>query len=223
MGILQKVFGRRRSLAAGVAEVRRPGVVEVEGNGLAHAGLDRAPTPRSRQELIEELQRNYTEVLGLVRKVDNHLDEQRDRGERLLAITRAVPDALDAVPALRTQADAIGRTVERLVEVARASDEHAVAAVNELIALGERLRSIDARGEALTGAVGEFRGSVQAMARSGERLNENLTGLQRDAALREDRLMSCLERQQRWLILALSLCGVGVALAMVVTIVALAA
>ena len=63
----------------------------VEPLGTDDSGEDdreRSPilAPRNRQELVKELQKNYAEVLGLVRKVDDHLDTQTHRSERLLEL-----------------------------------------------------------------------------------------------------------------------------------------
>ncbi|QKK09825.1 MAG: hypothetical protein HND58_17805 [Planctomycetota bacterium] len=93
---------------------------ELEGFDPGREPLPEIKPPRSRQELIAELQRNYQEVLGIVRKVDSHLDEQGQRSGRMAEIAERFPQAADDLSHLREGQDSVQQALEA-VSLARAT------------------------------------------------------------------------------------------------------
>jgi methyl-accepting chemotaxis protein len=81
--------------------------------------------PRNKQELIEELRKNYTEVIDLVRKVNGHLDDQARRQalqdrrqEQMVQLTQSVVQLTEGVSqtlgAIQQQSGQLIETLARL-------------------------------------------------------------------------------------------------------------
>ncbi len=225
MGVFSKVFGKKRAsnVAQGVANVRPDDAMELEvGDDGAVIGPDgtietRTP-PKSKQELLAEIQRNYQEVLELVRKVDGHLDESSERSQKLFDLAERVPEGMSTIVELKNQNEAVTHAIERITEVVASTEGHASSTVEELRAIATRFDEASQRGEALAGAVGEFREILGSVANNSSHLNSVMENIQREASSREERLVTLIEREQRWMIFALSLCGISVAVAMVIAI-----
>jgi hypothetical protein len=226
MGMLSKVFGKKNrntNVAQGVAAIRPDEALEMEfGEGGAVVGPDGAiehrTPPKGKQELLAEIQRNYQEVLELVRKVDGHLDESSERSRRIFDLAERVPEGMASIVELKHQQEVVTHAIERITEVATATEGHASSTVAELRAIAVRFDEAGQRGEALALAVGEFREILTGVAGSGVRLNAVMESIQREASSREERLVSLIEREQRWMIFALSLCGISVAVAIVIAV-----
>jgi len=226
MGMFSKVFGKKsrtNNVAQGVATVRPDEALDLEvGGDGAVLGPDGAieyrTPPKSKQELLAEIQRNYQEVLELVRKVDNHLDESSERSQRLFDLADGVPEGMATLVELKNQNEVVTHAIERVTEIAASTEGHASATVEELRNIAVRFDEASQRGEALAGAVGEFREILTEVAGSGSRLNNVMESIQREASSREERLVSLIEREQRWMIFALSLCGISVAVAIVIAV-----
>jgi methyl-accepting chemotaxis protein len=226
MGMFSKVFGKKANsgnMAQGVSQVRPDEALDLEvgddGAVIGPDGVIEARTPpKSKQELLAEIQRNYQEVLELVRKVDTHLDESGDRSLRLIELADRVPEGMSTILELKSQTEVVPHAIERVTEIVSSSEGHASAAVEELRGIAARFDEASQRGEALAGAVGEFREILTAVAGSGARLNDVMEKIQTEASSREERLVSLIEREQRWMVFALSLCGFSVAVAIVVAV-----
>ncbi len=227
MGIISKVFGKKPragSTAQGVAQVRPEDPLDLELNeegavvGPDGAMEHRTP-PKSKQELLAEIQRNYQEVLELVRKVDGHLDESSGRSQRLVELAERVPDGMTTLIELKNQNEVVTHAIERITEIAASTEGHASATVEELRSIATRFDEASQRSEALAGTVGEFRGILTEVAGSSARLNDVMEGIQREASSREERLVTLIEREQRWMIFALSLCGISVSVAIVIAVI----
>jgi hypothetical protein len=90
------------------------------------------PAPRNRQELLNELRKNYTEVLGLVRKVDGHLDEQSHRSERLLELAESSARDMSHLPELVEQNRRVADALADLIEMTRDARTRQDAAADRL-------------------------------------------------------------------------------------------
>jgi len=226
MGIFSKMFGKKShsgNIAEGVAQVRPDDPLDLEvgedGSVVGPDGvIEHRTPPKSKQELLAEIQRNYQEVLELVRKVDTHLDESGERSLRLIELADRVPEGMASIVELKKQNEVVTHAIERVTEVVTATEGHASATVEELRGIAVRFDEASRRGEALAGALGEFREILTEVAGSGARLNTVMENIQRDASSREERLVSLIEREQRWMIFALSLCGISVAVAIVIAV-----
>lgn len=189
------------------------------GNGhgpLAHAS-PLPPAPRNKQELIAELTQNYREVLSLVRKVDDHLDRQDQRSERLLELAEQLPAAADTLEQIRKRNVELNVSVRDLIAAVHDSAGKAGSSAEEqLKSLGQIQAQLEQHGkseERTAAAFNEFRASVKTIAGS----NTNLAGVlermnQRDLG-RDLRLQDMIARTQRWTIILVLLSGAGVAAA----------
>lgn len=182
--------------------------------------------PRNRQELIKELQKNYSEVLGLVRKVDDHLDTQSHRSERLLELAERSARNMDAIPELveqnRRVADALGDLIE-LTRDARTRSDTAVDRLNktaiEQLEAGQRqtaaLQSMQSAihrsGEAeaeMARSIGGFNETLTDMSASTRDLGDTISQLRETDSEREAELARLVSSGQKWLVAAVVLCAV---------------
>jgi hypothetical protein len=91
-------------------------------------------TPKmTKQEMVEELERNYREVLDLVRRVKDHLDREEPRATRVMEVAERVESVLPAVESL---AERIGEgqdhAATRIVEAIETSDHARTESVQRL-------------------------------------------------------------------------------------------
>ena len=208
-----------------------PGDDPIEVSPEAEAGetdgSSRAPiiSPRNRQELIKELQKNYTEVLGLVRKVDDHLDTQSHRSERLLELAERSARNMDAIPELveqnRRVADALNDLIE-LTRDARTRNDAAVDRLNktaiEQLEAGQRQtaalqsmqsaihRSGEAEAEMARSITG-FNDTLSDMSASTRDLGDTISQMRETDAEREAELAKLVSSGQKWLIAAVVFCA----------------
>ena len=198
------------------AQTNRPGLAASEP-------ADDLPPIRNKQELLSELRRNYSEVVGLVRKVDNHLDQQSHRSSRMLQLAEDANTKMDALPRLADSTDRIADSVAQLTELIRdngaRSDETAQrisqTATNQLECLQQQTaalsqmqatihRSSEADAE-LAERIKGFNTSMDSMARSTDDLGTAIKTMRETDAERERELSELLVRSQKWLVV-----GVGV-------------
>ena len=200
-------------------------------NGAVYQAADlsaeRAPivAPRNRQELIKELQKNYTEVVGLVRKVDDHLDTQTHRSERLLELAERSARNMDALPELVEQNKRVADALNDLIELTRDSRTRSDAATERLnktaiqqLETGHRqtsalqsMRSAIARsGEAekeMARSIGGFNETLSEMSTSTRDLGDTIGQLRETDAEREAELSKLVSSSQKWLVAAVVICG----------------
>lgn len=169
------------------------------------------PAPKSKGEMIAELQKNYNEVMELIRKVSNHLDEQAGRSERLMEIAERIPEALDALPELRSQNERIIVALRDAAEEARSRDEQSAQTLDRL---GDRLEESRESDRVLVGTMAEFRGTLREMADTNERTGATLSDMNQRNAAREQELHNILLLTRRWITIATV---VGVVLVMLAT------
>lgn len=205
----------------------RNGEVSRAADLAADLSAERTPivTPRNRQELIKELQKNYTEVVGLVRKVDDHLDTQTHRSERLLELAERSARNMDALPELVEQNKRVADALNDLIELTRDSRTRSDAAVERLnktaiqqLETGHRqtsalqsMRSAIARsGEAekeMARSIGGFNETLSEMSTSTRDLGDTIGQLRETDAEREAELSKLVSSSQKWLVAAVVICG----------------
>lgn len=170
-----------------------------------------APAPKSKNEIIADLQKNYAEVMELIRKVSNHLDRESERSERLMEIAERIPAALDTLPELRAQNEEMLLALRDAASDAARRDE---AASQTLERLGERMNEARESDQQLVGTMAEFRGTLREMADSSEKTGQTLSVMNERNAAREQELHNILQLTRRWITIATI---VGVILVMVAT------
>ncbi|MEM1328973.1 MAG: hypothetical protein AAGG07_00280 [Planctomycetota bacterium] len=182
--------------------------------------------PRNRQELLNELQQNYREVVGLVRKVDQHLDEQRDRSEKLLEIASTVPTSLAVLPEIRDQTVRLSTAIEQLNELSAIHADRAESAGRAQHAALEQVRTLlEQSGHAearVAQSVEAFSETVSGMSRATEGLGTLIDHMAQRDAEREAKLVAALDKGQRTMGTVAGLCGVAVLTAIAVALVVLA-
>ena len=180
------------------------------------------PPPRNRQELFEDLQRNYREAVELIRKVDGHLDRDESRGQQFLAIARRIDESIPTVESVPQQITRIGDQIVEAVRAGSAADEKRLARLEQSLdtIVTNLERSSTAQIE-LTSTMAAFRETLADIERANRRSSEALESMEENRAAREEEMASMLSTSRTWLIIALALCvGMGT-VAMAISIVAM--
>lgn len=184
---------------------------EHEGRrALVHAA-PAIPVPKSKNEIIADLQKNYAEVMELIRKVSNHLDRESERSERLMEIAEKIPAALETLPELRAQNEEI---IVALRQAAAETAKRDEAAARTLELLGDRMDEARESDRQLVGTMAEFRGTLREMADSSEKTGATLSVMNERNIAREQELQNILLLTKRWITIATV---VGVVLVMIAT------
>jgi len=183
-------------------------------------------TPRNRQELVEELQKSYSEVVTLIRKVDGHLDSQDKRSERLLEIAESIPTALQDLSEIRKQHSQLAEAIDRLSETTRESAARGdTARSQQLEALGEVRSILQSAGEherRVADSLDEFKSSIGDVAVSTGKLGGVLEGMEARQQRREDDLRQAIESGQKWMATAVVLGLVCLGIVVIVGVLAFA-
>jgi uncharacterized phage infection (PIP) family protein YhgE len=186
-----------------------------------------SPTaPRNKQELLEELQKNYREVVELVRKVDVHLDRDETRSQEFVSIARRVDETLPSLEnAPERLNDAIQTLSERVTDAIRNASSIGDKRVARLEQALTRISdTIDAQGAAqheLTHTMASFRETLGDIAATSERTGSVLEHIEKRQAERESETARLLSSSRNWLLASLAI-SVGVAsAAMAIAIVAM--
>lgn len=181
------------------------------------------PTPRNKQELIAELTQNYREVLSLVRKVDEHLDRQDQRSQRLLELAEQLPAAADTLEQIRKRNVEINVSVRDLIAAVNDSTGKAGANAEEhlksLAQIHAQLEQAGKSEERTAAAFNEFRSTVKTIAGSNTNLATVLERMNQRDLGRDLRLQDMIARTQRWTIILALLTTTGVAAAVTAVLV----
>jgi len=214
-GLARMLGSRRASGSPG-----EPVSIDLSQNA-PREGADLSPR-RMTAETIAELQRNYHEVLSVVRKVDDHLDRQERRAERLIELADRTAVSLDAMPAIREQGAELNDAIRALTEATR---QHHAAQQGALARQGEAfedVRTIAVRAaqseDRLTESLDGFRTAITGLGQSTERLTSTLADLRRSDMDRERELARTLARTSHATMAAVG----AVAVMMVVTLMVVA-
>ena len=157
------------------------------------------PVPRNKQELFEELQRNYHEVTELVRKVDAHLDREEQRAQRVMQVVDRIDDL---IPVLHSMPDVLNTKAEelnsRLIKVvednAGKGSAEIVSAVNRVTA--EVRTGGEAQAE-LAHTMATFRQSMGDFATRTERSERVLKEISDSGERREAALATLVAKSRR--------------------------
>lgn len=169
---------------------------ELEGFDPGREPLPEIKPPRSRQELIAELQRNYQEVLGIVRKVDTHLDEQGRRSGRIAEIAERFPAAADDIAQMRTGQESLHAAVEAVAVSLRERDtsltESQLATVERLEEIRGLMAESSESERQLVGSLVEFRDMMGGMAAATERLGDAVERIDTREAERVEQVVDAI-------------------------------
>jgi hypothetical protein len=181
---------------------------------------------RNKQEVAAELQRNYEEVIGLVRKLNARMDDQERRARRLLEIAEDVPDALAVLPQIRDQAARTNQLLAELADATRNGGQRTETALKAQHALLEKAAAAardTARAEQhLSTTLGKLEHSITGMTGTTGELGALLRESRRSEAARDAQIAALVARTRSWLIGAALMCAAGLITAGVVIALALA-
>ena len=211
----------------GVREVHPAGSAPAEtGEDAAEVGALLPRGVRNRQEVVAELQKNYREVLELVRKMDQSLDARTAREEQLLRMAESSATSLRLLPELRAQQESLRQALGELVSVTRDGIERSTVLGEAQAAALERATSLleDAarREQGVDAALEGVRGAVDRSAGASERLAEVIEVGREDQAARDTALAEALRKSQAVMVTAVGISAAMVVLAVVMALVALA-
>jgi hypothetical protein len=172
--------------------------------------------PRTKQELFEELHRNYREVLHLVRKVNTHLDREQARGDRMLRVAAQVEAVLPKLQALTSMPMQINEHASKLhaelVEAMRdtsQSDEVRTRRLESALSQISQTMHEGAEGQAnLNRTMAAFRETISDANKDARRSTLAIEELAVRSARREEELMKLLADSKRWSAVGLVMCGV---------------
>jgi hypothetical protein len=164
---------------------------------------ERVAVPQTKKELFEELQKNYREVVMLVRKVDAHLDEQAHRGERLMAIAERLDQSL---PLLERMAETPGKLDAIKDELAKLSTSSSEAADKRAArleqAIGKVVDGVDMQHKdqhKLVSVMAEFRETIGDLNKTNADSGDALRHLGESVKRRDDAMLSRMKTIQLWM------------------------
>jgi len=184
-----------------------------------------AVTPKNRQELLTELQKNYAEVVSLIRKVDQHLDAQERRSARLMEIAESIPPALQALPAVRDEAERIGQRLDALLAAqGEQASEAQTTRRAQVEALGDVRTLLESTQEAerrVAESLDAFKNSVGSMSEATGAIGSVLRTMREQDAKRDDRLAELVAGNNRAMMTIVAIIGVVLVVAVVLAVVVL--
>jgi len=177
-------------------------------------------TRKNRQEMLDELSRNYQEVLQLVRKVSDHLDKEEEREQRVSELATKVDGitaALDAMPErINANASELNHKLVSAIDRQSQSQNEALGRVVE-----QTKKSGEAQGK-LVSTMAEFRETMHDVSKSGERSNEILAEMGRNANETREEIAQLVITSKRWttvaMVASLSIAVVAIVIAVIAII-----
>ncbi len=182
----------------------------------------RLSSKKAKQELITELQKNYKEVLELVRRVQTHLDEQESRSARLMEIVERVPEALDRIPEQREQTERLIGAIETLGETAGASRDISQQSLRELVKANEQLAQTARAENQLVGTMSEFKEAAQGIADQNDRTATAVKTMAESSSERDKRLEEAIADGRKWLVVGVTVTAAAAGAALILAAIALA-
>ncbi len=164
----------------------------------------RLSAKKAKQELITELQKNYKEVLELVRRVQTHLDDQETRSTRLMEIAERIPAALDHLPEHREQNERLISAVDRLTDTANNNHDVSQQSLRELAKVNEQMsQSAHADRDLLT-TMGEFKDAAEGIAENNNRAATAVKELAGSASKRDKELADAIAEGRKWMVIGVT-------------------
>lgn len=192
-------------------------VVEVRPIAVSSGG---APVRRNKQELMDDLEKSYREVVELVRKVDSHLDKADRRADRvvevadrLLEVVQRMPDSEHGERRHQQQIDLLGK----LAEEHRSGVDRLDTA---LARIGVQAEVASQSHEQLVMTMAEFRETMCDVARSSTRSAQAVEAGNDQKRESDERLSRLIAGNQRWMMGILAASMVLAAAALILSIVA---
>jgi len=186
-------------------------------------------TRKGKAEMLNQLRKNYDEVLGIVRKVDQHLDDQARRSERMLEIAERTATHLEKLEHLGPMSERTAQMADAMTELVKVTqngnDQAASTGADLMKAASEQLEaqraqtstlrevkdSVDRVGEAdrdMADSIKGFTDTIGGVKTATNELGVAITSMRENDAERERELAQIVAKSQRWLIVTVVVVGV---------------
>jgi DNA repair exonuclease SbcCD ATPase subunit len=166
---------------------------------------------RNKQELFEELQKNYREVVQLVRKVDTHLDEDADRSRKLADIADRVDRTLPSIEKLGetpARIDALRTELTTILKQTRDNADQRAAKIEKAVGgVVQRLEAQQHEQQRLVSTMAEFRETMGELASSTRESGSAVRELARSVRERDQTLSKQIGSVRTRLTIGLSAIG----------------
>lgn len=195
----------------------------VEVRPLAVAGGAGAPavvSRKSRQELMDDLEKSYREVVELVRKVDAHLDKADQRAERMGELADQLLRAVENLPSREHDEQARQRQIELLSQMVEEQRAGVDRLDNTLARLGVQAEVAGQSHEQLVMTMAEFRETMCDVSRASGRSAQAIEASTEQKRQADERLARAIVGNQRWMIGILAASMVLAAGALVLAVIA---
>lgn len=187
-------------------------------------------TKKGRAEMLNQLRKNYDEVLGIVRKVDQHLDEQAARSERMLEIAERTAKQLERLEQLGPMNESTARVAEamtQLIQVTqqgqadaattgdrmmKTANQQLEAQQQQTATLHQVQATIHKSAEAdkeLADSIHGFTDSIGGVKTATSELGQAITAMRETDAERERELAQLVARSQKSLIAIVVIAGIA--------------
>lgn len=190
------------------------------------APLVETKAPRSRQELIAELQKNYKEVLGIVRKVDAHLDEQGQRSQRLGEIAERFPAAAEDLAGLRAGQGEVHAAISAVAAALESRDNALTVGQRSMLERLEEIRGLMSESadseRQLIGSLVEFRDVMGGMTAATDRLTVAVERIEQREAERAEQVVEAIRATRSGVYAAAIVAGICAVVALILGFVAMA-
>lgn len=168
------------------------------------AGLSSHPK-RSKQEVIEELQRNYREVVQLIGRVNEHMDQADDRSKTIVELAQRALEANQRLP--ETVALAIEKAqahqVDALQAIAQAHEQGTERLDTSIARVGIQMEVASESHEQLCDTMASFRETMYEVSVTSTRTADALDASMAQKSAADERIAHMVVQNQRWMIGAL--------------------
>lgn len=228
---VRKLFKRRKPVEIDLTD---GSATDFDSVSNAEQGGDGKPlaSVQRRKPTLAEIQQGYDEVMGLVRKIGEHLDAQTQRTEKLVELMERLPEAIDSLPELHRQNSRLLDVLNEHLAASRKRDETLGTTLGKLSessdhqteVLGLLQQQFDTStraSEQMTKTLGSFSHALGNLSENNHRSTEILSGLVRSTEDRETQLIDILGRTQKWIVGILIAIGVVAVAAIVLAAIAM--
>ena len=206
----------------GVFSKKKPVVLDLtndDNDSMTESKMNVSASGRSTSLEKAKPASNIEEVMGLVRKMSNHLETQTYRTDRLIECMERLPVALEGLPEANRQSVRAIEVMNEYLDHARHRDD----TLNETLAdlrqtsntqtemlgfLQQQFETNNRASEHLVAGLGDFQQALSQLAVSNSQTTKVLTELNETNSARETDLTKMLSNTQRWMIAAMVSCAV---------------
>lgn len=158
--------------------------------------------------------RSYEQVLGLIDRIGSHLELQAERSERVIKLLERIPEALEALPAIRANSEALLQAMASHLKVQEQRDERLQVVLGDISANSSRqtdvLGMIEQRMDAsqkseaeLASTLTDFRQTLMDMGETNSKSIQVLSELTKLNQRRQDDILGLMKRQNKMMFVLL--------------------